>query len=146
MFQTINFTAVLVANVVAYFAGWLWYSKLLWQKPWMESLGRTQEEWDKKWKKDMPKTILYGFITTLATSFAMAVFLQLVGASSLLEAFQKGLFLCFGFMITSKFSDLIYSYPPPHWGRRAQQLFFIEAGYQILMFGILSTIVWTLSV
>ena len=145
MFELIHPVAVFVAALVAYLAGWAWYSKYLWQKPWMESLGKTQAEWDEKAKKDMPKTMAYGFITILAISFSVAVFLQLVGASTLLEALQVGLLICFSFVVTTKFSDMIYSSPPPHWGRRAQQLFIIEAGYQIVLFSILSTVIWKLS-
>jgi hypothetical protein len=138
--------AVFIAALVGYFVGWTWYSPLLWQKPWMAALGKTQTEWDEVGKKEMPKTIAYGFATTLAISFALAVFLNVIGVSTLLEAVQLGLLLCFSFVVTTKFTDMIYASPPPHWGRRAQQLFLIDAGYQILLFILLSAIIWKLSV
>ncbi|MDO8481739.1 MAG: DUF1761 domain-containing protein [bacterium] len=142
MLYTINTWAVLVAAVVAYLAGWAWYSPILWQKPWMESLGKTDADWGEKAKKDMPRTIAYGFLTTLAISFSMAVFMEIANVDSFLNALQIGMLVCFGFLVTTKFSDMIYEYPAPNWGKLAQQLFLIEAGYQIVLFGILSSVIW----
>ncbi len=145
MFEVINPWAVLVATVVAYFVGWAWYSPILWQKPWMEARGDNGKNWDESGKKEMPRIIAYGFVSTLATSYAVAVFLSLTEVSSLLNALQIGLLLCFGFVVTLRFGDLIYTNVPPHWGKRAQTLFLIDVGYQIALFSILSTVIWHMS-
>jgi len=145
MIELINPWAVLIAAIVAYLVGWAWYSPLLWQKPWMEARGDNGSNWETEGKKEMPKIMLYGFLGTLATSFAMAVFLALAEVNSLMNALQVGLLLCFGFVVTLKFSDLIYTSLPPHWGKRAQRLFLIDTGYQIVLFMILSGVIYWIS-
>ena len=145
MFELINPWAILVAAVVAYFIGWAWYSPLLWQKPWMAARGDDGKDFDQNGKKEMPRIIAYGFVQTLATSYAVAVFLSLTEVSSLLASLQVGLLLCFGFVVTLKFGDLIYTNFPPHYGKRAQTLFLIDVGYQIALFSVLSTVIWYLT-
>lgn len=142
MTELINPVAVLVASVAAYIVGWLWYSKILFQKPWMESLGKTDADWDEKAKKEMPSTMLYGFLVTMVVAYGIAVFMAIVNPLTLLEAMQTALLICFSFIVTTKFSDLIYESKEPHWSRRPQQLFFISAGYQIVSFLVMTAIIW----
>lgn len=139
MFSLINPWAVLVAAVAAYLVGWAWYSPTLWQKPWMEARGKTAEDT----KAGMSgKVLLYGFVNTLLTSFVIAVFLALTQVASLMQALQVALLLCFGFVVTLKFNDLLYTNNQPHWGRRAQLLFLIDSGYQIVLFAVVAAIIW----
>ena len=141
MITLINPWAVLVAAVAAYLVGWAWYSPLLWQKPWMAARGKTMEDM-KSGMSEMPKVMIYGFVNTLAMSFVIAVFLALTGVTSLILALQVALLLCFGFVVTVKFNDLLYTNNPPHWGRRAQLLFLIDSGYQIVLFLVVAAIIW----
>lgn len=145
MFTLIHLWVVVLAAAAAYLVGWAWYSPLLWQKPWMTARGDTGENWEKEGKKEMPKIMLYGFLNTLAETFVIAVLLALVGVSSLTQALQVALLLCFGLVVTVKFNDLLYTVHPPHWGRRAQTLFLIDTGYQVALFLVVTTIVWYLS-
>ena len=145
MFTLIHPWAVLVAAIVAYLIGWAWYSPILWQKPWMAARGDTGENWNTEGKKEMPKIMFYGFVNTLLMSFVIAVFLALTGVETLMQSLQVALLLCFGFVVTVKFNDLLYTAHPPHWGRRAQVLFLIDAGYQIVLFLVVSGIIWWMS-
>lgn len=144
MFPLINLTAVFIATIVGYLVGWAWYSPILWQKPWMAARGDTGEYWKKNGRKEMPRMITYGLLTTFAQVFTIAVFLALVGTETLLQTTQVSLLLCFGLTVTLRFSDLLYTALPPHWGKRAQIIFFVDAGYQIALFLIASTILWYL--
>ncbi len=145
MFTLIHPWAVLVAAIVAYLVGWAWYSPLLWQKPWMEARGDDGKEWEEGGKKEMPKIMLYGFVNTLLTSLVIAVFLALAGTETLMQSLQVALLLCFGLVVTTEFNHLLYTAHPPHWGKRAQIGFLIDAGYQIVLFIIVATIVWFMS-
>jgi hypothetical protein len=144
MFAIINPWAVLVAAIVAYLVGWAWYSPILWQKPWMQARGDSGKNWEEG-KKEMPKVMFYGFVNTLLMSYVIAVFLALIGVTSLMGALQVALLLCFGFVVTVKFNDLLYTNTPPHYGRRAQLLFIIDCGYQIALFMTVSAILWYMS-
>lgn len=142
MSELISPTSVLVATLAAYFLGWLWYSKILFQKPWMESLGKTDADWDDRAKKEMPRTMLYGFLVTMVMAYGIAVFLEIIAPETLVGAIQVGLLLCFSFVVTTKFMDLIYESKEPHWSRKPQQLFLISVGYQIVSFLIMTVIIW----
>jgi hypothetical protein len=144
MFTLINPWAVLVAAVAAYVVGWAWYSPILWQKPWMEARGKTADD-TKSGMSEMPKVMFYGFVNTLLVSFVIAVFLALTQVASLMQALQVALLLCFGFVVTLKFNDLLYTSTPPHWGKRAQILFLIDVGYQIVLFVVVAAIIWWMS-
>lgn len=144
MFTLIHPWAVLVAAVVAYLVGWVWYSPLLWQKPWMSARGDSGENWETEGKKEMPKIMAYGFLNTLLMVFVIDVFLIITGVSSLMQAIQVGLLLCFGLAVTIKFNDLLYTGTPPHWGKRAQLLFLIDSGYLIVLYLVASTIIWSM--
>jgi hypothetical protein len=141
MFTLINPWAVLVAAIAAYLVGWAWYSPILWQKPWMEARGKTKEDM-KSGMSEMPKVMLYGFVNTLLMSFVIAVFLVLTSPTTLMGSLQVALLLCFGFVVTVKFNDLLYTNNPPHWGKRAQLLFLIDVGYQIALFIVVAAILW----
>lgn len=145
MFALINPWAVLVATVAAYLIGWAWYSPILWQKPWMAARGDDGSNWNESGKKEMPKIMAYGFLNTLIMSFVIAVFLVLTGTTTLAETLQVALLLCFGFVVTVKFNDLLYTAHPPHWGKRAQILFLIDVGYQIVLFVVVAAIIWFMS-
>lgn len=145
MFEFINPIAVIVAAIASYLLGWAWYSPILWQKPWMEARGDDGSNWEKEGKKEMPKIMAYGLLNTFAISFVIAVFLAMTSVHSITEYLQVSLLLCFGFVVTTKFNDLIYTPTPPHWGRRAQMLFLIDIGYQIALFMLSAAILWYFS-
>ena len=134
MFELINPWGVLVATIAGYLIGWAWYSPLLWQKPWMAARGDDGSDWEEHGKKEMPKIMAYGFVNTLLIVFTIAVFLALLGVSTFVEAVQIALLMCFGFVVTVKFNDLLYTSIPPHWVKRAQTLFIIDSGYLIVLF------------
>ena len=144
MFTLIHPWSILVATIAAYLIGWAWYSPILWQKPWMKARGDTGEHREKEGRKEMPKIMAYGFLNTLAEVFVIAVFLALTGVTTLLASLQVALLLCFGFVVTVKFNDLLYTAHPPHWGKSAQLLFLIDAGYQVVLFMSASAILWWL--
>ncbi|MEK7604271.1 MAG: DUF1761 domain-containing protein [Patescibacteria group bacterium] len=140
MFTLIDPWAVLVAAVVAYVIGWAWYSPLLWGKPWNESRGNAADAPTVM----SPRILLYGFVNTLLMSFVIAVMFALVDVFSLVQSLQVALLMCFGFIVTLKFNELIYTNTPPHWGRRAQLLFLIDSGYYIAVFLAVATVLWYL--
>lgn len=145
MFTLINLWAVLAATVVTYLIGWAWYSPLLWQKPWVAARGGMDEHWEKNGRKEMPRVMAYGFFNTFLMCFAIAVFLVLTGATTLMESLQVALLACFGFVVTAKFNELLYTAHPPHWGRRAQTLFLIDTGYLVVLFVVAAKVIWYIS-
>jgi hypothetical protein len=70
--MTVNYLAVLVAAISAFMLGGLWYSPLLFAKPWMRLSGQSEEVL----KSGSPALIFGGaFLLSLAAAFVFAMFL-----------------------------------------------------------------------
>lgn len=134
--------AVLVASFAAYLFGWLWYSPILWQKPWMESTGVSNQDYEQNGKKEMPRVMLYGFLVTVVIAYGIAVFLALLQPESLIIAIQLAMLICFSFIVTANYMKLIYESKDPHWSRKPQMLFLISSGHQIGQFLIMTAVIW----
>lgn len=71
-FQYINWLAVLAASVSAFVMGALWYSALMFQKPWMKSINFTEESIQ---GANMARIFGLAFILTFIASFSLAMYL-----------------------------------------------------------------------
>jgi hypothetical protein len=74
----VNYWAVLVSGVAIFILGGLWYSPMLFAKPWTRMMGKTEEEMkaymaSPKAKREMP--LMYGMalVTALITAWVMAI-------------------------------------------------------------------------
>lgn len=144
MFQYVNLWAVLAATIAAYIFGWLWYSPILFKKEWLHSLGRTMDDGLKS-KKEQVRTTVYGFIVNFIMAYGTAVFLALVIPDTFALSLEIGMLICFAFVITSRFIELLYESHEPHWSKKPQKLFLITVGYQLGNFLIMTAIIWYMS-
>jgi|SRR3989344_1050084 len=129
---------ILVAGIAGYTIGMLWYSPALFMKPWLSGLGKTEDDLKKpteyRSKLYMMGLMIYTLIVCIVVAFALSSILNLIGAKTILETVGVSMLLCFGFIVTVKFTDMLYTLDGPHWGIRAQKLFFVNAGYYVVMF------------
>lgn len=138
MFEILDPIGILIASIVGYALGVAWYSPILFAKPWLEGLGKTREEFSKpqehRTKKYMTSLMIYTFILTVVIAFSLEVFIKLTGSTTLMETLQISMLLAFGFIVTTKFTDMLYTLDKPFWSIQAQKLFFVNAGYYVAMF------------
>mgnify|MGYP000586691199 CR=1 FL=1 len=71
MFGDVNFLAVGIAAVLAFALGALWYSAVLFAKPWMAGLGYTEERF-KEMQAGMGPTYAISFLSWLVTATVLA--------------------------------------------------------------------------
>ena len=92
--MSINLWAVLAAAVSSFVLGGLWYSPMLFLKPWNKAMGRSEED------NGHPARVFgLGFVYALV---AAVVFAMLLGPSPVLsEAWKAGLLVGFGFVAMS---------------------------------------------
>ena len=92
--MSINLWAVLAAAVSSFVLGGLWYSPMLFLKPWNRAMGRSEED------NGHPARVFgLGFVYALV---AAVVFAMLLGPSPVLsEAWKAGLLVGFGFVAMS---------------------------------------------
>ena len=144
MFQYINSSAVLAAAIAAHIFGWLWYSPALFKKEWLHSLGKTLED-KLSSKGEQMRTIIYGFMVNLVMAYGIAVFLALVIPDTFALSLEIGMLICFAFVITTRFTELLYESHEPHWSKKPQKLFLITVGYQLGNFLIMTAVIWYMS-
>jgi hypothetical protein len=99
------FFAIALANFIL---GWLWYSPLLFMKPWMKALGKdpNKRQMSAKDKERMPMLFAGAIISSLALSFALQVLVHSVGASDFGQGAVLGLLLWMGFALTTSLGTL----------------------------------------
>ena len=73
---TLNYLHVLLVTVAGFLLGWLWYSPVLFAKPWMAELKITQEQMKAAAQKGMAKLFLSGFLYTFISTFGLAAILN----------------------------------------------------------------------
>jgi len=142
----VNYLAVLVATVVAFAIGALWYGPLF-GKPWMKLMGYTKKDMEKMKKKGMMMSYALGFLRWLVLCLILSHLLVIIMTGKLgigmVEvwgigpALATGFFLWLGFVGTVTLSDVL-------WGGRSWKLWALNNGYNLLailvMTGILT--VW----
>jgi hypothetical protein len=132
---TVNILGVVAAAVAYYILGALWYSPLLFAKPWMSAMGKTMEEI--KQGSSPAKAMGISAITALTTIYILAVFVKNVGADTLMEGAMIGFLLTLGLIATSQLATVLFE-------GRNHRLYVIYLAYQfvglMLAGGIITTI------
>jgi hypothetical protein len=125
----INWIAVVVSTVVAFALGGLWYSKALCGSTWLEEVGLTEEAIN---DANMPMTFGGTFVLQFLAVTALAAF---IGTDS---TWQSGLYsgLLIGVFWIATAYGITYLFE-----QRSLRLFLINAGYNIVLFAIVGTII-----
>ncbi len=107
--------------------GFLWYSYLLFAKPWMKEMGYTKESMAKDQKK-MGPWYAASFVVSLVTAFMLAHVMALsehfYGYTPLTTGLTSAFFMWLGFVAPVQFTDVIF-------GSKKMKLFLINTGYQL---------------
>lgn len=128
MMSTINWLSVLVAALSSFVIGGLWYGPLF-QKPWMAVTGITKEQGA---KSSMALTFGGAFALNLLIASGLAILIgEHRGAGT---GLHTGVFTALFFLATGL--GVIYLFeqrPLKHW--------LINAGYQVVVFAVMGTII-----
>ena len=123
---SLNWLSVLVAALSGFVIGGLWYGPLF-QKPWMQLSGMTKE---KGAQASMPLTFGGAYVLNLIGAAGLAI---LLGDGSWAGGLHTGLLTGLFFVATSL--GVIYLFE-----QRPLKLWFINAGYQVVNFAAMGTI------
>lgn len=128
-FGGFNWWAVLVATVVGFALGALWYSPVLFSKPWMKLQGFKEDDLRKGWITAMIVT----FITTFLTAFVLEAVIVTWHLTYWGHAFPISILLGLFLYAGNQLSDFLYS-------RRPMKLFWIVSMYRFVMILLMSII------
>jgi hypothetical protein len=94
----VNYLAVLVAAIAVFVLGWLWYSPLLFFKPWMRARGVDPAVAMAGAKMPAGKLVVE-LVRCILLAYIIARFVALLGVSNWMGAVHFGFFLWIGFPV-----------------------------------------------
>ena len=124
----LNWFAIFIAAIVAFVAGSIWYSPLLFSKSWQKEVGLSSDD-----IKNANMGIIFSmsFILSLIISVLLALFIG--PESTAINGMITGLLVSIGFVATSLGVNYLFA-------RRSLKLFLIDAGYFVLFFMLIGLI------
>ncbi len=128
-FMGVNLWSVLVAAVATMILGFLWYSPLLFAKPWTLAMGYDPN--DKAKMDEMRKGAgkLYGitFVASLISAFVLAKIIDVTTVNSALYGMKIGFAVWLGFVTTVQLTSTLFK-------KRPIKLYWIDTGYQLVCY------------
>ena len=94
----INYLAVIVAAIVYWLLGAMWYSPLLFANRWVELMGETMEE--AKQGSHSPMSFIVALLCNLVIAFVLALVCNASGATTMGKGASTGILMWLGFVGT----------------------------------------------
>ncbi len=137
--HNLNLLAILVAAISTIVVGFIWYSPILFAKPWMREMGYDPDDKSKvqEMQKSAGPAYFASFIASLVSAFILALFFHEMRVQSvdigLLIAFHVWL----GFVATVQLTGVLFM-------KQSMKLFAINTGYQLACYLVMGSIlsVW----
>ena len=128
-FMDVNLLSVLVAAIATMVLGFLWYSPILFARPWMVLMGYDPNDKAKldEMRKSAGKTYALSFLASLASAFVLAKIIDVASVSSVLYGMKYGFAIWLGFVTTVQLTGALF-------GRQPFKLFLINTGYQLVCY------------
>jgi hypothetical protein len=130
-FPAINYLAVLVAAIVIFMLGGLWYSPVLFAKRWIALQGRTEEQMRAQAASaNMPLMYISAFICSLIIALVMAhIMAHMASVMPVGPAHGAafGFMLWLGFVAPTSYATALFSGTP-------KQLWLINSMYNLVSF------------
>jgi hypothetical protein len=98
---------LIVLSVVNFVLSWIWYSPLLFAKPWMKALGIDEKhEMSEDEKRKMSFLFISGIISSLLTVTVLMVIINSLQIKSFISGMLAGLLIWIGFVLTHSLNTL----------------------------------------
>ena len=117
----VSFLGILLAAIASMIVGMIWYSPLLFVKPWMRLSGIKKSGK----QKGMAFSYIVMFIGTFVTAYVLAQVISFTGAFSFSEGMMIGFGVWLGFIAPTMLGIVL-------WESKPWALYFINAGYYLV--------------
>jgi len=121
-----NLLAVFLAAAAAMVLGGLWYSPLLFGRPWKRLAGLTEA-------KGLVLSYLLNFLSLLLMSYVLGHILKGLGAGTVLAGLRTGFWLWAGLVATITLGSLL-------WERKPLALYILNNAYNLIAIMLMSLI------
>lgn len=128
-FAGINFLAVFVAAIASMILGFLWYSPMLFARPWMRLMGFDPDDKAKlaEMQKGAGKVYGLAFIASLVSAFVLAKIISVTTVITIAYGMKVGFAVWLGFVATVQLTGALFAKQPT-------KLFLINTGYQLVCY------------
>lgn len=125
----VNLLAVLVAALATMVLGFLWYSPMLFAKPWMLAMGYDPNDKARieAMQKGAGKSYGITFIASLITAFVLAKIIDVTTVNTVLYGMKIGFAVWLGFVTTVQLTGKLF-------GNQPMKLYLINTGYQLVCY------------
>lgn len=121
----IKYPAVIVATLVHYILGGLWYSPLLFGNKFLQLINWSPEKVRQMESESHVKELAIAFVMSLILVYILAHFIQYTKATKAMEGIQTAFWLWLGFVVTTQAPTVIFE-------GRSFGLFLINVAYQFV--------------
>lgn len=115
----VNPWAVVVAAIVSFLVGWLWYSPVLFGSMWMKASGITKAAMNKGKHKSMGLTMFTGFVAQLVMAWVLAIVITATGQQGVVNGLILAFWVWLGFVATIGLGGVL-------WEGKSMTLFWIN--------------------
>jgi hypothetical protein len=121
----INYPAVIVAALVHYILGGLWYSPLLFGNKFLQIVPWTPEQKAQVEANAHVKELVIAFVMSLVLVYILAHFVQYTKAKSWRDGIETAFWLWLGFIVSTQLATVVFELRP-------LGLYLINIGYQLV--------------
>jgi len=128
-FAGINFLAVFVAAIASMVLGFLWYSPMLFARPWTRLMGIDPDDKVKLAEMQKGAGKLYGisFVASLVSAIVLAKIIAISTVITIPYGMKVGFAVWLGFVATVQLTGALFAKQPT-------KLFLINTGYQLVCY------------
>jgi hypothetical protein len=122
----IRIVPVIVAAIASMVIGFLWYSPLLFARPWMRAMGYDPDDKAKLAEIQKGAGLMYtgAMLASLVSAFVLAKIVVITTVSAALYGMKVGFAVWLGFVTTVQFTACLFE-------RKPFKLYAINTGYQL---------------
>ncbi len=128
-FPNVNIVAFVVAAVVSWIIGAVYYAPPIFGKTWASLQNKKTEE-----LRGTGPGYLITLVGSFIEAFVLAVFIGYASARTLLDGAMIGLWVWFGFGITSTVAEVVF-------GTKPYKLYLLNNGYALISFLVMGAII-----
>lgn len=134
-FLGVNLLAVLVCAIATMVVGFLWYSPMLFAKPWMVLMGYDPNDKAKiaEMQKSAGPSYAMSFIASLLAAFVLGKLIVVSGTAGAVDGLKIGLVVWLGFVTTVQLTNALFS-------RQRNKLYMINTGFQLVCYVVMGAI------
>ena len=136
--HSVNWLAILVAAISTMAVGFLWYSPLLFAKPWMREMGYDPNDKAKiqEMQKSAGPAYAGSLVASLLSAFTLALIFHGLGANDLHVGLIASFHVWLGFVATVQLTGALFM-------KQSMKLLAINTGYQLVCYLVMGAILVT---